>query len=58
VEVRKQTPYAVSLHVDTEAVPIGKVVSILSEGGEVADITITDPPMEEIIVDIFKHQTA
>lgn len=55
VEVRKQTPFAVSLHVDTETVPIGKVVSMLSEGGEVADITITDPPMEEIIVDIFNR---
>ena len=55
VDILKQTPYALSLHVDTQKVPIGKVVSMLSEGGEVADITIEDPPMEEIITEIFKR---
>ncbi len=54
VEVIKKTPYAVSLHVDTALSPIGDVVSHLSEGGGVADITIEDPPMEEIITEIFK----
>ena len=54
VDVIKKTAYAASLHVDTTQVPIGKVVSLLSQGGGVADITIQDPPMEEIITEIFK----
>ena len=55
VDVIKKTSYAASLHVDTAQVPIGKVVALLSEGGGVADITIQDPPMEEIITEIFKR---
>jgi ABC-2 type transport system ATP-binding protein len=55
VSVLKKKPYAVSLHVDTGKTPIGKVVSMLAEGGGVADITIEDPPMEEIISEIFKR---
>ncbi len=54
VDIIKKTEYAASLHVDTKQVPIGQVVSLLSEGGGVADITIQDPPMEEIITEIFK----
>ncbi len=55
VKIIKKTPYAVSLHVDTSSSPIGDVVTKLSEGGGVADITIEDPPMEEIITEIFKN---
>ncbi|MEX1375862.1 MAG: ATP-binding cassette domain-containing protein [Eubacteriales bacterium] len=54
VEIIKSTDYAASLHVDTELVSINKVISAISQGDSLADITITDPPMEEIILDIFK----
>ncbi len=54
VKVIKSTDYAASLQVDTDIVPINKVVSVLGESGNLADITITDPPLEEIILEIFK----
>lgn len=54
VVILKKNPYAISLHVDTAIVPIGDVVALLSKGDGVADITIEDPPMEEIISEIFK----
>lgn len=54
VDIIKATDYAASMHVDTDIVPINQVISLLSEGENLADITITDPPMEEIILEIFK----
>jgi len=54
VDIIKATDYATSMHVDTEIIPINDVISMLSEGDNLADITITDPPMEEIILEIFK----
>ena len=54
VEIIKAAEYAASMHVDTETIPINKVISTLSEDDNLADITITDPPMEEIILEIFK----
>lgn len=54
VEIIKATEYAASIHVNTDVIPINKVISMLSEDGNLADITITDPPMEEIILEIFK----
>lgn len=49
----KQTGIAASLSVDTRVQPIGAVISALTGGGNVADITVSDPPMEDIIADIF-----
>ena len=54
VEVIKSTDYAASMHVDTEIIPISDVISAISHGNTLADITITDPPMEDIILEIFK----
>ena len=48
ISVIKSTDYAASLHVDTEVVPIGQVISVLSEGGNLADITITDPQWRKL----------
>ncbi|NLG38260.1 MAG: ABC transporter ATP-binding protein [Clostridiales bacterium] len=49
----KETGIAARLSVDTRAQPIGAVISALTGGGNVADITVADPPMEDIIADIF-----
>jgi ABC-2 type transport system ATP-binding protein len=44
------------LTVDTRIRPIGDVMSWLVGSGIVADITVEDPPMEEIIAAIFSSQ--
>lgn len=42
------------LTVDTLVQPIGVVMQAVTEKGGVADITVNDPPMEEIITTIFR----
>lgn len=42
------------LTVDTKVQPIGQVMQAVTAEGGVADITVNDPPMEEIITTIFK----
>ena len=44
-----------TLSVDTALCPIADVMERISALGNVLDITINNPPMEEIIADIFKH---
>lgn len=44
----------IRLSVDTRACPVGEVLSRITAMGGIADITVTDPPMEEIISEIFK----
>ena len=44
-----------TLTVDTGARPIGDVMERLSELGNVLDITINNPPMEEIIAAIYRN---
>ena len=45
-----------TLTVDTRVCPIGAVMNGLSALGNVADVTINNPPMEEIIAAIFQHE--
>ena len=47
-----------TLSVDTSARPIGEVMNLLSALGNVLDVTINNPPMEEIIAAIFERQKA
>lgn len=44
------------LTVDTLVQPIGEVMQAVTSKGGVADITVTDPPMEEIITTIFRSR--
>ncbi len=44
------------LTVDTLMQPIGVVMQAVTEKGGVADITVNDPPMEEIITTIFRSR--
>ena len=46
------------LTVDTKLQPIGNVITAVTNAGGVADITVTDPPMEEIITAIFRSREA
>ena len=44
------------LTVDTLVQPIGEIMQAVTSKGGVADITVTDPPMEEIITAIFRSR--
>lgn len=49
----KVTAYAAKFSVDTRIVPIGKILASL-DSENIEDITIEEPPMEEIIASIYK----
>ncbi|HEY9869849.1 MAG TPA: ATP-binding cassette domain-containing protein [Candidatus Obscuribacterales bacterium] len=53
VSVVKTSDYALKLEVDTRIAPIELVINKVLEAGAVADITIEDPPLEEIIAHIY-----
>ncbi|MEP0804729.1 MAG: ATP-binding cassette domain-containing protein [Chloroflexota bacterium] len=57
-EVLKVGTYGVKLRFDTRATPVEKVLAHLTEAGSVADITISDPPLEEVIANIYQTQAA
>ena len=56
VQVAKAAGNAARLVVDTRTTNIGEVLQAVSAAGAVADITISDPPMEEIIGEIFRRE--
>ncbi|GHU73757.1 ABC transporter [Clostridia bacterium] len=55
VIIRSTVMSRITLEVDTAIRPVGEVMSRLSSLGTVLDITINDPPMEEIIASIFQQ---
>ena len=56
VEVVKSAANAAKLAVDTRSTNIGVIMQAVSAAGTIADITISDPPMEEIIAEIFRQE--
>jgi ABC-2 type transport system ATP-binding protein len=57
VQVLKHKGYGVKLHVDTTVTPIEEVVSRLLARYAIADITVDNPPMEDIIARIYERET-
>ena len=55
VEVLKVGHYGVKLSFDTRSTPVDQVMSALSAHGQVVDITISDPPLEEVIAEIYRE---
>jgi len=53
VEVLKVGDYGVKLQFDTQQTPVESVLQRLMDGRSVVDITVEDPPMEEIIRSIY-----
>lgn len=53
VNVVKANGYALKLEVDTNLIEIEQVIQRLLKSGPVADITIEDPPLEEVIAHIY-----
>jgi ABC-2 type transport system ATP-binding protein len=58
VSVLKAKGYAAKLEVDLERIGLDDVVSRIMRDNRVEDITISNPPMEEIITMIYKAKAA
>ncbi len=58
VTPQKVTDVAATLLVDTKVCDVGRVLAEITASGGVADITVSDPPMEEIIEEIFRKEGA
>jgi ABC-2 type transport system ATP-binding protein len=56
VEILKIGTYGVKLRFDSQTTSVEKVLSQLTEAGSVVDITISDPPLEEVISEIYQAQ--
>jgi len=55
VEILKVGHYGVKLKFDTTKTAIDSVISHLSQAGDIVDITISDPPLEEVIAKIYQE---
>jgi ABC-2 type transport system ATP-binding protein len=58
VETLKTGRYGVKLQFDTQATPVDAVLAELTRKGAVVDITIADPPLEEVIAKIYQEAQA
>lgn len=58
VEILKVGHYGVKLRFDTHKTAVEKVLSHVTRAGSVVDITISDPPLEEVIAKIYQTQEA
>ena len=56
VEILKIGRYGVKLRFDIHETPVEKVLSHVTDAGSVVDITISDPPLEEVIAKIYQTQ--
>ncbi len=56
VEILKVGHYGVKLRFDTHKTQVEKVLSHLTNAGSVVDITISDPPLEDVIAKIYQTQ--
>jgi ABC-2 type transport system ATP-binding protein len=53
VAVREHSQTAMKLVVDTSTTPIRDVMDALLAGSAVADLSVTDPPLEQVIAEIY-----
>ncbi len=58
VSILKRTEYALKLEVDTKIAPIESVMTAVLQLAPVADISIEDPPLEEVIAHIYGQEKA
>lgn len=58
VEILKVGSYGVKLRFDTTQTPVDAVMSHLSQAGELVDITVSDPPLEEVIAKIYQNDAS
>src|SRR5262249_32710589 len=53
VKILKSEGHSLSLECDDRRTPIQEVITAVMSAGSVADITIEDPPLEEVIAHIY-----
>lgn len=58
VETLKTGRYGVKLQFDTHQTQVSSVMTGLTQKGSVVDITISDPPLEEVIAKIYREEQA
>ncbi|MCC7117278.1 MAG: ATP-binding cassette domain-containing protein [Anaerolineales bacterium] len=58
VEILKVGRYGVKLKFDASQTSVDSVLAHLSASGDMADITISDPPLEEVIAKIYEQAKA
>ncbi|MBI4533227.1 MAG: ATP-binding cassette domain-containing protein [Candidatus Melainabacteria bacterium] len=56
VTIIKAAGYTLELEVDTQVMPVEKVMTEILKIGSVADISIEDPPLEEVIAHIYSQE--
>lgn len=56
LDIIKNKGNALKVHVDTSKQDIDEILASLIKCGKVTDITITEPPLEEIIAHIYKQK--
>lgn len=50
---RPSAPHTTILEVDTARAPVAQVIALAMASGDIEDVTIEDPPLEEVIHDIY-----
>ena len=55
VTIQSWSPEQASLFVDTKKASVSEVISLLLEQLELLDVTVENPPIEEIIVQLYKE---
>ena len=55
-EILKIGHYGVKLRFDNHETPVEKVLSHVTDAGSVVDITISDPPLEDVIAKIYQTE--
>ncbi|HQJ41098.1 MAG TPA: hypothetical protein PK449_06040 [Exilispira sp.] len=58
INIVKRKDNAAKIDIDTKIVPIQNVINEILSKNNVMDISIDDPPLEEIISDIYKKTGA
>ena len=54
-EILKAGKYGVKLRFDTRTTPVESVITRLATAGELIDVTISDPSLEEVIRTIYEQ---
>lgn len=56
VNILKNKGYAVKVEINSSKINIDAIITDLMKAGKVVDITISDPPLEEIISNIYRQR--
>ena len=58
ITISSKAAFAAKVEVDTEQIDIENVMTLLIKAGKIEDINISSRPLEDIIAEIYSHQSA